>query len=55
MLSASPLRRDQYNLMFRSWSEQAHATPGALLSGMFPRAGVDWEKEVVAEDDARVL
>lgn len=54
-ISSSSMRRDQYNLMFRSWSEQAHATPGALLPGMFPRGGPDWLKEVVAEDDTRVL
>lgn len=54
-LSSSPIRQDQYNLMFRSWSEQAHAAPAALLPGMFARGGPDWEREVVAEDDARVL
>lgn len=54
-LSSHPLRLDQYILMFRSWSEQAHATPGALLPGIFPRGGRDWQQEVVAEDDARVL
>lgn len=54
-LSSNSLRRDQYNLMFRSWSEQAHAAPGALLPGIFPRGGPGWASEVVAEDDARVL
>lgn len=54
-LSSNPLRRDQYNLMFRSWSEQAHATPGALLPGIFLSGGAGWEKAVVAEDDTRVL
>lgn len=54
-LSSSPIRRDQYNLIFRSWSEQAHGAPGALLPGMFPAGGPDWAREVVAEDDARVL
>ncbi len=54
-LSSNALRRDQYNLMFWSWSEQAHATPGALLPGIFARGGAGWEKAVVAEDDTRVL
>lgn len=54
-LSSNPLRRDQYNLMFRSWSEQAHAAPGALLPGIVPGGGQNWETEMLAEDDARVL
>jgi hypothetical protein len=46
------LRADQYELMFAAWSEQAHATPAALMDSIFPAARpVD---DVVATDHARI-
>jgi hypothetical protein len=40
--------------MFRAWSEQAHASPRALIDA-FPRPGGErWLEDAVAEDDHRV-
>jgi hypothetical protein len=32
------LRKDQYNLLFSPWSEEAHGAPGALMESMLVRA-----------------
>jgi uncharacterized protein DUF5677 len=46
------LRADQYELMFATWSEQAHAAPAALMDNIFPaNRAID---DVVASDDARI-
>lgn len=50
---ASPraIRRDQYELLFREWSEQSHASPGALIASMFADFDVE---EMIAADDVRI-
>jgi hypothetical protein len=35
--SPHPLRANQYELLYISWSEQTHAAPAALMETMFPR------------------
>lgn len=51
--SKHPLRADQYDLLFSTWSEQAHAAPAALIDNMFPR-GLPAE-QIVASDDAEII
>lgn len=53
-LSDNPLRLDQYELMFRDWSEQAHAAPGSLLDSVFRSTDTDWISESVASDDREI-
>ncbi len=50
--SKHPLREDQYDLLFSTWSEQAHGAPAALVDTMFPR-GLSAD-EIIASDDAEV-
>jgi hypothetical protein len=52
--STNPLRRDQYQMLFSTWSEQTHASPGALLDNFFRSGGEDWVKDTVAFDDVRI-
>jgi hypothetical protein len=51
--SQHPLRADQYDLLYASWSEQTHAAPVALLETMFPR-GLSPEK-IIAGDVVRIV
>jgi len=51
--SPSRLRKDQYNTLYGSWSEQAHGGPTALLPNVMPHL-VDGP-ELVASDDVRVV
>jgi hypothetical protein len=51
--STHPLRADQYELLFSTWSEQAHGAPAALIDNMFP-PGLPAE-QIVASDDAEVI
>lgn len=53
-LSSHPLRVSQYELMFRAWSEQAHASPRALLDALPRPGGEKWLEDAVVEDDLRV-
>jgi len=50
-LSADPMRSHHYNILFRVWSEQAHAAPGALIRNMFREDNEGWVKKTVAETD----
>jgi hypothetical protein len=50
--SSNPLRESQYAILFSAWSEQAHASPGALLQGFAP-SGAPLE-QVIATDDVRI-
>ena len=51
--SKGPLRVQQYELLFSEWSEQAHATPGALLDNLFP-SGLTAE-QIVNSDDIEIV
>jgi hypothetical protein len=51
--SKHPLRADQYDLLFSTWSEQAHGAPAALMDNMFPR-GLPAD-QIVASDDAEII
>ncbi|WP_405908703.1 DUF5677 domain-containing protein [Streptomyces sp. NBC_00828] len=50
-LSSDPMRAHQYNLLFRVWSEQAHAAPGALIANMFRGSEEGWVDKAVTEND----
>lgn len=45
------MRAHQYNLVFRVWSEQAHAAPGALIANIFRGGEEGWVEQAVAEND----
>jgi hypothetical protein len=49
--SGQRLRKHQYSLLYRRWSEETHATPGALMAGMFRQVTPGWIDRVVADDD----
>jgi hypothetical protein len=53
-LSTNRMRVPQYEQLFTIWSEQTHASPGALIDSFAQRAGEDWIEEVVARDDVRI-
>lgn len=48
--SAHNIREAQYNQLFVRWSEETHATPGALLGSMFRTIGPDWTDDVLSND-----
>lgn len=50
--SGHKLRKDQYKILFTVWSEQTHATPGALLNSIFP--GAFDPDQIVANDDTKI-
>ncbi|WP_031142191.1 DUF5677 domain-containing protein [Streptomyces xanthophaeus] len=50
-LSSDPMRAHQYNILFRLWSEQAHAAPGALIANMFRGTEEAWVEQAVTEND----
>lgn len=49
--SADPMRPHQYNILYRVWSEQAHAAPGALIADLFREADHEWVERAIAEND----
>ena len=51
--SESTIRRDQYEILFRVWSQQTHATPGAMLAEVLP-TDVDIDA-IVRDDDVRIV
>jgi hypothetical protein len=53
--SADPMRPHQYNLLYRVWSEQTHATPGALIANLFREADEGWIERTIAENDRSSL
>jgi len=53
-LSPQPTRVDQYELLFTAWSEQVHASPGALLDTFFAQATEGWIEEAIASDDLHI-
>ncbi|MEU7196417.1 DUF5677 domain-containing protein [Streptomyces xinghaiensis] len=48
--SPDPMRVSQYELLFSTWSEQTHATPGAFATDLFVR----YEDEIIDEALAKV-
>ena len=52
--SPNPGRVDQYELLYRAWSEQVHAAPGALMTSVFPADGPDWYIKMLHLDDQRI-
>ncbi|MFJ9101113.1 DUF5677 domain-containing protein [Streptomyces sp. NPDC102405] len=50
-LSDDPMRTYHYNILYRVWSEQAHAAPGALIKNMFRDNDNGWVEQAVAETD----
>jgi hypothetical protein len=48
------MRIPQYEQLFAIWSEQTHATPGALIDSFAQRAGQNWIEQVIARDDVRI-
>lgn len=53
--SERPIRTDQYKQLFSAWSEQTHASPGAILANIMPRQGEDVIGEIMASDDREVI
>jgi hypothetical protein len=51
--SADPMRPHHYNILYRVWSEEAHAAPGALIASMFRDDQDGWVEEAVAENESR--
>ena len=48
------MRRDQYELLFRRWSDEVHAGPSTLLDNVFP-VGRGGAEAVVADDDREIV
>lgn len=48
--SPSANRKSQYAQLFVAWSEEAHATPAALVDAMFRTNGAAWADELLADD-----
>jgi Family of unknown function (DUF5677) len=56
--SPHPLRAHLYRLLFSEWSEEAHATPGALIDSIFRDNKVGWEidfMKVEAKETAQII
>ncbi|MFB7111739.1 DUF5677 domain-containing protein [Streptomyces sp. NPDC056291] len=51
--SSNPMRKHHYNVLYRVWSEEAHAAPGALIANMFRDAEDGWLEQAVAENEKR--
>lgn len=48
--SSNPIRRKQYEILFRFWSEEAHASPRALLEAVMPTSDLDFDAAVLSDD-----
>lgn len=57
LAEASPdsMRSHQYEQLFKIWSEQAHATPGALLMGLINSEGEDWLNDALVADEHEMI
>jgi Family of unknown function (DUF5677) len=49
--STDPLRIHHYNNLFRKWSEEAHAAPGALLESLFRVGDGEWVERLIHDED----
>ncbi|MGC5565326.1 DUF5677 domain-containing protein [Streptomyces sp. FR-108] len=54
-LSDDAMRPHQYEHLFTSWSEQAHAAPRSLIENIFRDAGEDWVSEAMESDTKKVI
>ncbi|KND38469.1 hypothetical protein IQ63_07490 [Streptomyces acidiscabies] len=54
-LSPSKMRVSQYQYLYSTWSEQAHATPSSLIHNVFREAGDGWVDEVITSDDMKIV
>ncbi|MBE0011652.1 hypothetical protein DXT87_18040 [Arthrobacter sp. AET 35A] len=52
--SSNPLRMHQYKLLYSPWSEQVHATPGALIDAIMRTSGPGWEQAVMETDETQI-
>ncbi len=48
--SENEMRRPQYNQLFKAWSREAHAAPGALIRTMMPGAILDTTTDLVTRE-----
>jgi hypothetical protein len=48
--SKDPMRTVQYEILFRIWSEQAHAAPGALIDNLFRDDSDDWVERATKDN-----
>jgi len=53
--SSDRMRPHQYEHLFRVWSEQTHASPGALIQGLMGGADENWLEELLAADDKEIV
>jgi hypothetical protein len=53
-VSEKPLREEQYRLLFAPWSEQIHASPGAVIQSIFGQMGRTAE-DVIEDDDRQIV
>ncbi|MGC9443114.1 DUF5677 domain-containing protein [Streptomyces sp. WG5] len=51
--SSDSMRVNQYNILYRVWSEEVHAAPGALISNMFRDVEDGWVERTVSENERR--
>lgn len=50
--SADSMRVYQYDMLYRVWSEQTHAAPGALIKDIFRDTSPGWVEQTVAENES---
>jgi hypothetical protein len=50
LASKNSIREAQYNQLFVSWSEEAHAAPAAHMASTFRTVGPGWADEVISDD-----
>lgn len=54
--SPNPVRLEQYELLYRSWSEQVHGAPGALMTAVFPGVGNSERlTQLIYQNDKRLV
>ena len=51
--SPQPIRKYQYSLLYRRWSEETHGAPGALIESILRDGGDPHWMDSVVEDDLR--
>ncbi|MGW8487452.1 DUF5677 domain-containing protein [Streptomyces sp. NPDC055886] len=51
MASEDPMRIHQYKTLYRVWSQEVHATPGALVRDLFRSDEADWITDAIAENE----
>ncbi|MCX4861230.1 DUF5677 domain-containing protein [Streptomyces canus] len=51
--SSDPMRKHHYNILYRVWSEEAHAAPGALIASLFQDENEDdeWLERRTSENE----